>query len=138
MPVITWKECYETKIISLDKEHQRLVELINQLYEAIRQKRSEEVMLPIFDQLLDYTKQHFAHEEEVLEEYSYPDLEQQREQHRKLTEQVSVYRQQLASENMPEAKEIMNFLRTWLLQHIVEYDLQYGPYLDSRAGRFIE
>lgn len=138
MPVITWKECYATKIISLDKEHQRLVELINQLYEAICQKRSDELMLPIFDQLLDYTKQHFVHEEAVLEEYNYPDLEQQREQHQKLTEQVSAYLQRLGSGENLEAKDVMNFLRTWLLQHIVEYDLPYGPYLDSRAGRFIE
>jgi hypothetical protein len=43
----------------------------------------------------------------------------------------------LSGETIP-AKDVMGFLRAWLLKHIVEYDLQYGPYIESRAGRFVE
>ena len=138
MSVIKWKDCYETKIVSLDKEHQGLVEQINRLYQAIREQRSEEVMLSIFDDLLDYTKQHFVHEERLLEEHRYPDLEQHRKQHQQLAQEVRAYRQQLESGEMPAAKEVMGFLRNWLLNHIVDCDLKYGSYLESRSGRFLD
>lgn len=135
MSVIKWKECYETKIDSLDREHQRLVELINQLYEAIRNKHPEDVMQTTFDALLDYTKQHFSHEEKLLEEYNYPELELQREQHQKLAQEVDDYLHKLAEGNIPPAIEVMGFLRSWLLDHIVQSDLKYGPHLESHAGR---
>ena len=31
----------------------------------------------------------------------------------------------------------MKFLRGWLLGHIVNHDLAYGPFLESRGGRFL-
>ena len=137
MAVIKWKECYETKITSLDGEHQRLVEQINQLIEAIKERRSEAVMLSIFDELVNYTEQHFKHEEEQLETYHYPDLVTHREQHQKLTLDVCAYRNQLLAGEQLSAGEVMKFLRGWLLDHIVKSDLQYGAYLESRGGRFI-
>lgn len=137
MSIIAWKDVYETGIVALDKEHQGLVEQINLLYAAIREKRPDDVMLPIFDRLIVYTKQHFAHEESLLEKYNYADLALQREQHRALTQEVLDYRQQLVTGKRLSAMDVMGFLRSWLLEHIVEYDLRYGPYLDSRAGRFV-
>lgn len=138
MSVIKWKSCYETQIVSLDKEHQVLVELINQLYRAIREQRPEEVMLSIFDELLAYTEKHFVHEERLLEEYKYPELEQHRLQHQQLTEDVLSYRKQLEAAETPSAMDVMGFLRRWLLDHIADNDMRYGPYLESRGGRFLD
>lgn len=137
MSVIKWKECYETKIVSLDNEHKCLVEQINLLYDAIRQRRSEEVMLGIFDQLVDYTKHHFSHEEALLEEYGYQELAVQQKQHQRLAQDVCAYRSKLEQGETLSAKEVMAFLRHWLLDHIVEHDLKYGPYLESRVDRLL-
>ncbi|HEY5672827.1 MAG TPA: bacteriohemerythrin [Malonomonas sp.] len=138
MSAITWKEVYETNIVVLDKEHRRLVEQINRLYQAIREKRSEEIMLSIFDELVSYTDQHFANEERLLTEYGYPQLAEQQAEHKRLAQQVHDYRQQLDGDSALSATEVMGFLRQWLLDHIVKHDMQYGPYLESRGGRFLE
>ena len=137
MAIIKWKECYETKNACLDSEHRRLVEQINRLFEAMKEHRTEAVMLSIFDELVGYTEQHFKHEEELLETYQYPDLMIHQEQHQKLTREVCAYRSQLEAGEQLSAGEVMKFLRGWLLGHIVESDLKYGAYLESRGGRFI-
>lgn len=137
MSGITWKGVYETNIVALDKEHQRLVEQINRLHQAIRDKRSEDVMLSIFDALVEYTSQHFVHEERLLEEYGYPQLSEQQAEHQLLAQQVLDYRQHLTGGTAVSATEVMGFLRNWLLDHIVKHDKHYGPYLESRAGRFV-
>jgi len=35
------------------------------------------------------------------------------------------------------AQELYKFLRGWLIGHIVEVDKQYGAFLESRGGRFV-
>ncbi len=111
---------------------------INRLYQAILDQNPEEVLLSIFAELVDYTELHFSHEESMLAEYGYPQLEEQQIEHRQLTRQVLDYRQKLTGGDTVSATEVMGFLRNWLLEHIVKHDRQYGSYLESRGGRFIE
>lgn len=66
-------EPYETGIVALDNEHRRLVEGVNQLYEAVRDKRGEEVLGEILTMLETYTIDHFQHEEKLMAEYHFPD-----------------------------------------------------------------
>ncbi len=135
---IEWKASYETRIESLDNEHRGLVDQINRLFQAILNKEVEEQLLPIFDELVTYTKQHFQHEEALLAEYNYPELESQQVEHKQLTQQVLDYRQKLEGGTAVSAQEVMGFLRKWLLEHIVKHDMKYGSYLESRGGRFID
>jgi hemerythrin len=65
MSGITWQECYETKIVVLDKEPQRLVEQISRPFQAILKKNPEAVLLSIFDELVACPDNHFSHEERL-------------------------------------------------------------------------
>ena len=138
MPIIAWKDCYATQIVSLDKEHQGLVEQINRLYTAIREHKEREVLLSIFDALVAYTRQHFSHEEQLLADYNYPELAEHQAIHQQLTEQVLDFRKKLTTGGEVAATEVMAFLRSWLLEHIVKEDVPYGPFLESRGGRFLD
>jgi hemerythrin len=82
--VIAWKEIYETGIIALDNEHRALVAEVNRLYEAIRDKRGEEVLGDILTMLESYTVDHFQHEEKLMAEYHFPGLEEHQKVHQEL------------------------------------------------------
>ncbi len=84
MAVIAWKEIYETGIIALDNEHRALVAEVNRLYEAIRDKRGEEVLGDILTMLESYTVDHFQHEEKLMAEYHFPGLEEHQKVHQEL------------------------------------------------------
>lgn len=138
MPVIAWKEVYETGIVALDNEHKRLVEQINRLYEAVRDKHAEEALGDILSMLEDYTENHFQHEEKLMAEYGYPGLEEHKEIHAQLRSSVQDLKERSRSGTEELARELLMFLRVWLLEHITEVDKKYGAYLESRGGRFID
>ena len=138
MAVISWKEIYETGIVTLDNEHRGLIQEINRLYEAVRDKRGEEVLGEILTALVAYTVDHFQHEEKLLAEYHYPGLEEHQKIHQELIATVEELKQRAISGTEDLAKELLTFLRAWVLEHILKVDKEYGAFLESRGGRFIE
>lgn len=138
MAVIAWKEIYETNIIAMDNEHRELIKEINRLYEAIRDKRGEEVLGEVLSMLEKYTVDHFAHEENLMGKYGYSGLEEHKKVHRDLIQAVGELKEKATSGTEDLARQLLKFLRYWLLEHIVEVDKKYGDYLVARGGRFIE
>ena len=138
MAVIGWKDVYATGINSMDKEHRGLIEQINLLYDAVREKRDDEIIAPILSALEKYTVEHFSHEERLMAEYQYPGLEEHKEVHKALIAEIDSFKQRANSSTEELAKELLTFLRKWLLEHILKVDKEYGPFLESRGGRFID
>lgn len=137
MPVINWKAVYETGIVALDNEHRQLIAEINCLYEALRDKRSAEVLNDILAMLENYTVDHFAHEEKLMAAYNFPELEEHRRHHGELIEAIAELKKCATDDTGSLAAALLKLLRNWVLDHIVEVDKKYGVYLESRAGRFI-
>jgi hemerythrin len=137
MPTIAWKSVYETGIVALDNEHKQLIDQINRLYEAVRDKRGDEVLDDILEMLQDYTENHFQHEEKLMAEYDYPGLPEHRKAHQDLRDTVKLLSVRDSSGAQGLANELMKLMRGWVLEHIVEVDKKYGAYLESRGGRFI-
>jgi len=138
MAIIKWKQVYETGIVALDKEHQGLVQQINTLFEAVRDKRGSDVYADILAMLETYVFEHFAHEEKLMEEYQFPGLTEHQQEHQNLIAEVQKLRKDHAVKDEGAARELLNFLRTWLLEHIVKVDREYGPFIESRGGRFVD
>jgi hemerythrin len=139
MAVIDWKEIYATNIVALDNEHRKLIFEINRLYEAIRDKRSDAVLGDILAMLVQYTVEHFAHEEKLMEKYGYSGLEEHKQVHQDLIQAVGELKEKAGSAGTEElARQLLKFLRYWVLEHIVEVDKKYGSFLEARGGRFIE
>ncbi len=137
MAVIAWKEIYETGIVALDNEHRTLVAEVNKLYEAVRDKHGEEVIGDILTMLESYTVDHFQHEEKLMAEYHFPGLEEHQRIHRELIGAVQELKQRADSGTEELAHDFLKFLRSWLLEHILDVDKRYGSFLESRGGRFI-
>jgi hemerythrin len=138
MTIIAWKAVYETGIVALDNEHKGLVAEVNRLYEAIRDKRGDQVLDEILVMLDRYTIEHFQHEEQLMEEYGFPGLEEHRQKHQELNQSVQEMKQRVTSGSQDLARELFRFLREWVLHHIVEVDKKYGPHIEAHAGRFVD
>jgi hemerythrin len=138
MAVIEWKPAYATGIVALDNEHKGLIAELNRLYEAMRDKRGQEVLGATIAMLERYTVDHFQHEEKLMEEYQFPGLAEHRLIHQGLIEDVAQLKERSSGGDEALARELLKFLREWVLNHIMEVDQQYGPYLEARGGRFIE
>jgi len=132
MTVIKWRESYETGVEEMDNEHKTLIDIINQLYQMQREKKSYEELKGIYNRLLQYTENHFQHEEKLLEESGYAQYKEQCQSHVDFIEKLKDLKEDLLSAKESSAPVVYKFLREWWLNHIVGMDKEYGPHLLNR------
>jgi hemerythrin-like metal-binding protein len=116
----------------MDQEHKRLVEIINNLYGAMRQGKGNEVIGPILDGLVEYTRTHFAHEERLMKEAGYAAREEHKREHDSLTGQVLEIQNKYRS-GAVLSLEVMSFVKDWLVNHIQGSDKRYGPQMIKKG-----
>ncbi len=131
MTIIKWRDSYETGIEAMDNEHKKIIVIINQLYQMQRDKKSFDELKVIYQSLVEYTEQHFQHEEQLLDEAGYPELGQQRASHVVFVQKLSEMEKDLLAAKESAVPVVYKYLRQWWLDHIVGEDKLYGPFLQK-------
>ncbi|MDR3115756.1 MAG: bacteriohemerythrin [Treponema sp.] len=128
---ITWKDTYSVGIPQIDKQHQDLVQLTINLYEACM--RGAEPRRTYFKQALHeivgYVRFHFSAEERLMELIEFPDLAEHKKQHEHFVKKVLVDVKQFESGKTIIPNIFVRFLRDWILTHIGKEDQKYGDYI---------
>ena len=132
---VEWKDEYSVGIDSIDQQHRRLVNLINQLHTAVTYSTGEEFEREALDELVDYTKTHFSYEEGLMEQNGYPDFEPHKAQHKKMIDQVEIVLREYEENADLAMQDALNFLRDWLINHINGTDKQYSEFLRGKGVR---
>jgi hemerythrin-like metal-binding protein len=133
MAYFNWNDEFSVGIPSIDQQHQRLVELINQLFQCMKDGGDRMLLGQVVDELVSYTVTHFRAEEDVMRKHNYPDLEDHKKVHENFIEQVGAYVEKIkAGERLPPA-DVYRFLKDWLVNHIEKQDREgYGRFIVSR------
>ena len=135
MSLFVWNDSYSVKVKHLDSEHQKLFDIINELYDGMKAGKGKDVLGPVIEQLITYTERHFASEEAVLRRANYNFIEQQIAQHRAFVARVKKFSEDFASGAAGISVEVLDFLKTWLAQHIKGTDQQYSATLNAQGVR---
>jgi hemerythrin-like metal-binding protein len=125
---VEWSEDFSVKISLMDKEHKVLFDLINELNNAMLDGKSSDKISEILDSLIDYTEYHFGDEEKMLEKISYPHLDEQIKSHRAFVNKMKEFKAELESGEILLSVKIINFLKDWLIKHIINIDTKYTGY----------
>lgn len=133
MALITWNENYSVKVKEIDNQHKKLVDLINQLHDAMKEGKGKDIIGNILNELVNYTVYHFGYEEKLFDKYGYPEGKIHTRQHNDLVWKVKSYVNDFQSGKGVLPLEVMNFLRDWLLNHIGKDDKKYTPFLNSKG-----
>jgi hemerythrin len=119
-------------VSAMDDDHKKLIDIINQLHDGIAAGHKKEVLAAVLDQLVDYTKFHFAKEEELLLKANYLAVATQKMEHASFISRISNMQERFKSAPVAMLDlELMSFLRNWLLTHIQGSDKKYGPSLNA-------
>lgn len=124
------KDEYLTGIRQIDEEHARLFEIAEEAYQLLKEEfvaDKYDNIVTIINELKEYTRFHFAHEEEYMESIGYKKMFTQKIQHMNFIqrldelnlEEVDVHQEQ-------SIEELLTFLGNWLVEHILECDKQIG------------
>ncbi len=136
MSAIQWKKEFSVGIPSIDEQHKILINYINNLNTAMAAGEANLIISDILVGLADYTKTHFKYEESLFDEHGYPLSESHIKQHQSLLEQVSNLRIRYESDISGSlGLEIMQFLKSWLINHIQKSDKDYSKFLIEKGVR---
>lgn len=119
-----------TGIESIDNEHRRLFEMINEGIELVNS--DDKIVLTVAKnlvvQLKEYAATHFTHEEEYMESIEDAELGRQKREHAQFKEYMDKYDESLLNEEnaRENVKELLNYLSRWLYRHILGSDLMIG------------
>lgn len=125
MEFITWTEDYSVKNETIDQQHKKLLNIINQLYYAMENGESRLVMNTLFTQLQQYTVNHFETEERLLILSGYRDIDEHRIMHDHFRHKVIQYQNEFDNGKLVVSVDVMGFLKNWLSTHILGEDQQY-------------
>ena len=125
-----FKEEFRTGIDEIDKEHQKLFEIADRLYETMMNEfipDKYDYIVEVLNELKDYAATHFKHEEEYIMRIHYKKLFYQKIEHEEFIEKVSEYDLEEVDENQRKViLELLEFLNEWLEHHIMESDKKIG------------
>jgi len=129
IPFIVWKDEYEVGHPELDAHHQRLIKIINALYDAAMTGAAEEQVDETMKELDAYAGLHFRAEEEALEAVGYPHLSDQQSAHQAYARTLDGMKHSRFLPSGGLSQEILQFLKSWRLDHILKMDKEYGAFL---------
>lgn len=129
MALIAWSNMLSTGVTEQDNQHKKLIDLINQLNDAMKDGKGNEVMGKVLAELVNYTVFHFGYEEKLMAQYKTDDTPAHKAEHVKFVQTAGDFKRKFDSGNAVVSVEIMNFLRDWLTNHIMKTDKKLGQAL---------
>jgi hemerythrin len=129
--VFSWNDLYSVKVAKCDQQHMRLFDIINQLADAMRMGKGQDVVNQVVTDLLDYTNTHFQDEEALLQKANYPQLEAHQEMHRIFVKKVQSLQSQAQMGKRVNAAQLLSLMRDWLVNHIQKADKRYSAHLNA-------
>lgn len=133
MALITWSDSYGVKVKQFDDQHKKLINMVNDLHDAMRVGKGKEVLEKIMAGLIQYTNTHFADEERLMKLLGYPGYERHKKEHNLLVMQVIDVQRKYNEGGAVLSQSVMTFLRDWLQKHIQGVDENYGPFLNGKG-----
>lgn len=129
MAILNWSKEYSVDIHSIDREHQQLFDMLNELHDAMKVGKGTQIAPTVLGRLVAYTRGHFANEESMMIRAAYPNLANHKVEHDNLTSKVTEFMQDVNEGKVVLSMELLELLRTWLQSHIGRCDKQYSRHL---------
>jgi hemerythrin-like metal-binding protein/PAS domain S-box-containing protein/putative nucleotidyltransferase with HDIG domain len=131
---VQWTENFSVGVRELDKQHQKLIKLLNRLIsmQGSKEAHSEAVSDILLD-MTTYTQVHFTAEERLMEAYDFPGLKEHIKQHsdfrKKITDLSTATT--IGAEQIPGA--LLEFISDWLTHHILIDDMAYRSFFREKG-----
>lgn len=127
--IFPWNLSFATGIATIDEQHYRLVELLNEVGRAYVRSIDCSQSEDILNALVDYAAYHFASEEVLWAELTEKAelVEEHMQAHSGFIDKIKGFQAQLAAESCATTMdELLSFLTDWLMGHILQEDKYFA------------
>jgi hemerythrin len=121
-----WQPEYSVRFAAIDGLHQQVFRAAGELHAAIVAGEPRNTLTELLAGLVSCTQAHFAAEELLMQSSQYPQTARHKAAHEALGERL------LACEQSAKPSvEMMQTLKSWVVQHIDEEDRELGRHLSA-------
>jgi len=125
---IQWTDNLAVGVKLVDDEHKLLLSIFNDLVNALRTEQPPSVAKRVLEELAGYALYHFAHEEELMTAFRYPDFDAHHREHDKLTARLMEIDQNLAR-GKANITDVIEFARILVNHHFLQTDAKMAEFL---------
>ena len=122
-----------THVEEMDKQHMRLVALLNNVYELLRERNREEALELFKRELLSYVEYHLSEEEKFMEKIGYPELDNHRKAHEIFRREIYNLASYIENGDPKAFREALSYALGWIYKHIAKTDKKYGIYAKEKG-----
>jgi hemerythrin len=132
MSIFEWSDSFLIRIQEIDEHHKHLVGLLNSTYDCFINNANDGEIFPLVDELIKYADYHFEAEEASMEQNNYPFFAEHKLEHERFSEKVQEFYVLLQRGDLQLELEVLQFLKEWLADHILNSDKKFGFYVISK------
>jgi len=126
MAILNWNNQLVLGIESVDAQHKHLIDLTNQLDEAVAVGADRDTIVNIVNGLIDYTVYHFQHEEGLMSAAKFnPTIQAIHEaEHKEFVAKMIKVQREVQADIGALSDDLIDYLVNWLCHHILSTDKQ--------------
>jgi hemerythrin len=130
---IQWDPSYSVGNALLDRQHQKLLALSNELEDCVVAARQMAFFRfhGILHELAQYAREHFRTEEQMLRRCAWSDLAGHMRDHEAFEQQIADW-SFAATMGTLNILDVQRYIAQWWKHHILDADMQYKGLLDGK------
>ena len=126
-----WNDSFSVDVVSIDAEHRALAEAIAELTVLLQRDGGQAPLLAALDGLAARAAEHFTHEERVMRNIGFPDVDRHGRLHQALIGELGELRAEIAaSDSLRPVAELERYLNFWLFRHIKTEDTKIRAHIE--------
>lgn len=131
-----WKQEFATGVSEIDNQHKELFARFDRFLRATDEGKGGEEVERLIGFLSDYTRSHFALEEELQARFAYPHFSLHREEHRAFLKELDGLKKKMAlGGGSPELARLAGrTLLRWLVGHVCATDRRLGEFVNEHRN----
>ncbi len=130
--LINWNESYSVGNSEMDKQHKKLIGIINKLFNAFKEGNAQNILSDILQEMIDYSNFHLNSEEKLLFKYNYPEKEEHEAKHQSFRNKTEELKELLKKGSEDAHYELIEYLKNWWTNHILVEDMKYSEFLSDK------
>jgi hemerythrin len=128
MPYLQWTDSLLMGIKTIDDQHRRLVDMVNELHDLATGSGQRCPTPEMVARLKTYAGEHFLVEEGYMQAFAYSGYAAHKKEHEAFCAALQCFEKGCADGRVHPA-ELLEFLKSWLTNHILDVDMKMGQFL---------
>lgn len=133
MKFLEWKAEFSVGEQAMDDEHRHMIDLINAVYAELSEHRDADSIERFVGDTYNAVASHFALEERLMRESSYPEYQAHKDDHEILLDQILEMMDAISDDAESGLVLLENRLSDWFRQHFATFDARLHGKLKSLA-----